>query len=347
MKVLRNCWYQAAWAEELALDAMLARTVAETPLLLVRDTDGAVSALLDRCPHRFAPLSAGKLEGGIVTCGYHGLAFDGSGACVHNPHGRVTPSLRVAGFPLVERHTALWIWLGDAAKADLALIPDLSYIDAAPPNARIAGYLPAAAHYELLTDNILDLSHADYLHPGSLGGMMTNAKTTTRIEGDAVIVAWDAVNCDPPGAFVGLVPPPQKGDFWLEARWAAPAVMTLATFAAPTGSSRTPDATALTLHSMTPETSATTHYFYCNTRPYLVDDVDFSAFLRGQLERAFSLEDKPMLEKQQARMGSADFWTLGPALLAIDAAAVQARRKLATMIAQETPTDGVPAERRA
>lgn len=336
MRYLKNCWYQAGWSEELTADAALPRTVAEVPLMFMRDDAGRPAALMDRCAHRFAPLSAGKVAGGRVTCGYHGLSFDASGRCVHNPHGAVTSAMRVASFPVVERHSALWIWLGAPELADAARVPDLSYIDTTPPGARICGYLPTRANYELLTDNILDLSHADYLHPASLGGMMTSARTTNHTEGDEVVVEWDAVDCNPPGAFQPLIPPPQKGDIWIQVRWRAPAVMTLATFAAPTGSPRTPQGTAMTLHNMTPESSNTTHYFYCSTRPYRTADLEFTQFLRGALEQAFANEDKPMLEKQQDRIGDQDFWSLSPVLLAVDAAAVRARRKLRQLIDLES-----------
>lgn len=335
MTYLRNCWYQAGWSDELGIAKPLARTLLETPLLLFRGANGDVSALLDRCPHRFAPLSAGKVVDGRVTCGYHGLVFDANGTCVHNPHGAITSALRVTGYPAVERHTAIWVWLGDFDKADPASIPDLSYIDAAPETARIAGYVPTRAHYELLSDNILDLSHADFLHPASLGGMMVSAKTSSRTEGDAVIVEWDAPNCEPPGAFRTQVPPPAKADIWIEVRWSAPAVMTLATFAEQASTPRAPDRTALTLHNMVPETPTSSHYFYCNTRPYLTEDAGFTAFLRTTLEAAFTQEDKPMIELQQSRIGDADFMALGPALLSVDAAAVRARRKLAELIELE------------
>jgi phenylpropionate dioxygenase-like ring-hydroxylating dioxygenase large terminal subunit len=339
VKYLKNCWYQAGWSEELGAGAALARTIAEVPLMFMRDGAGRPAALMDRCAHRFAPLSAGRIHDGRVTCGYHGLSFDASGQCVHNPHGGITGAMKVASFPVVERHSALWVWLGVYELADAARIPDLSYIDGTPPGARIFGYLPAKANYELLTDNILDLSHADYLHPASLGGMMTTAKTTNRAEGDDVVVEWDAVNCEPPGAFQGLIPPPQKGDIWIQVRWTAPAVMTLATFAAPAGTPRTAAATAVTLHNMTPESPGTTHYFYCSTRPYRIEDAEFTRFLRGALEQAFASEDKPMLEKQQARMGDRDFWSLSPVLLSVDAAAVRARRKLKQLVEGENPPE--------
>ncbi|MGZ8335963.1 MAG: aromatic ring-hydroxylating dioxygenase subunit alpha, partial [Allosphingosinicella sp.] len=77
-------------------------------------------------------------------------------------------------------------------------------------------------------------------------------------------------------------------------------------------------------------------YFVCSTRRFLLDDAGFSAMLHQALVRAFTEEDKPMLEKQQARMGTTDLWALGPILLKVDAAAVRVRRKLDKLIELES-----------
>src|SRR4030088_1197768 len=84
---LRNVWYVAAWANELEMGKLFARTILSDPVLLFRTADGTPAALADRCPHRFAPLHLGKLHGNVVECAYHGLRFDCSGVCVKNPHG--------------------------------------------------------------------------------------------------------------------------------------------------------------------------------------------------------------------------------------------------------------------
>ena len=94
---LRNSWYQAAWASELS-DGPLARTLLDEPIVFFR-TGAGIAALQDRCPHRFAPLSAGRFQGGTVRCGYHGLTFDGSGRCVHNPYGPITEPMKVRSYP--------------------------------------------------------------------------------------------------------------------------------------------------------------------------------------------------------------------------------------------------------
>lgn len=335
MMWLRNCWYQAGWSDELAPEGQLTRTVLDQPLFLFRDKAGLPKALLDRCPHRFAPLSAGRVDEGVVTCGYHGLAFDGSGACVHNPHGPVTRTMRVADFPVMERHDAIWVWMGDVEAVDPGLIPDLSFFDRSPQQTSIKGWMPTAANYQLLADNILDLSHTDYLHPQTLGGMMTGAKATTTESPGHVSIRWSAPDCTPSAAYSRLIPAGGKADKWIEVSWSPPAILILRTATTPAGvPSRDDDITA-TIHSMTPETATTTHYFFNNVRRFLVDDMAFHEALRANIHRAFVEEDKPMLEMQQARIGTKDLWDLKPLLLPIDGAAVRSRRQLAALIQAE------------
>lgn len=332
---LKNCWYQAAWSDELSLGETLVRTILNEQILFMRAPDGAISALLDKCPHRFAPLSAGKVLDGVVTCGYHGLGFNGKGACVANPHGPITSAMKVRSFPLAERHEAIWIWMGDPDKADPNLIRDLSFIDETPASARIVGYMPTTANYQLISDNILDLSHADYLHPTTLGGMMSASKTKVGVKGDDVVVEWLAEACDAPPAFQPQVPSPAKADIWLEVHWSAPAIMVISGAAKPAGIPRSSADISETLHSMTPETTTRSHYFYCNTRRFETDNHALTSMLREAMAQAFVAEDKPMLEKQQARMRGDDFWEQKPLLLSIDNAAVRARRKLDSLISAE------------
>jgi vanillate O-demethylase monooxygenase subunit len=60
--------------------------------------------------------------------------------------------------------------MGDPDLADPDLVPDLSFIDAVPPETHVKGLIPTAANYLLVADNIMDLTHADSLHPSTLGG---------------------------------------------------------------------------------------------------------------------------------------------------------------------------------
>lgn len=343
-RYLQNCWYQVGWSEELTPQAPLVRTIIEQPLLLFRDPDGCARAIQDRCPHRFAPLSRGHAANGVVTCGYHGLAFDGSGACVANPHGAIPRDARVRAYPVLERHLGLWVWMGTPDRADPALLPDMSFIDETPAGARIMGHLPTRAHYELMSDNIMDLTHADYLHPSTLGGIMRGVRARVeKRDSHQVVIRWDSTNAEPPPAYRPAVPPGSRADIWTEVAWSPPALMILRTGAVPPGAAQGREHEGVSLHNMTPESPTHTHYFYCSVRRFQLDDDALSARLKAMLTQAFVQEDKPMLEAQQERMGERDFWALQPLLLNIDSGAVQARRVLTALIAEENSRAAGPA----
>jgi len=314
----------------------LVRTIAEKPLLLARTEDGSVAALLDRCPHRFAPLSRGRIAGDSLICGYHGIQFDLQGRCIGNPHGPIVSALAVPSFPVVVKHNGVWVWLGDAAKADPNQIADLSLMGNFPPVAQNFGYEPIATDYMLCTDNILDLSHADYLHADSLGGgATTRAKRTLRESGEALVVSWLARNDVAPPALAALMTEHNRPiDLHLEVRWTPPGVMLL-NFGLVL--SESPDAggpDTWGIHIMTPRDARNTHYFFWTARNRAWD-AESNQIAREVTFRAFIQEDKPMLEAQQASIGAADFDELRPALLRIDEAATRVRRRMKQLIARE------------
>lgn len=340
MSFLRNAWYMAAWADEVT-DRPLARTFLDEPVVLFRDTEGAPKALLDRCPHRFAPLSMGRVTDGAIACAYHGLHFAGSGVCVFNPHGPVTRSLAVRSFPIAEAHRALWIWPGDPALADPAAIRDLSFLAEAPATAFNKGYILGSGHYQLFVDNILDLSHTDFLHPDTLGGgsiTRTPAKIEERPDG-TIAVAWHPMNEVPvPLAADRLPPGVERVDSWTEVEWTAPGVLRLVSGAVPTGTPRSNGGSSINVHIMTPETARTTHYFFASTRDFRLDDAELNEATRITRARIFATEDEPMIAAQQARIGDRDFWSMHPALLKIDKGAVLVRRRMDALIAAEQAT---------
>ncbi|WP_395336369.1 aromatic ring-hydroxylating dioxygenase subunit alpha [Novosphingobium sp. BL-8H] len=334
---LRNCWYMAAWADEVA-ESGLARTLLEQPIFLFRNGEGIVKALFDRCPHRFAPLSMGHVTDGVVTCRYHGLAFDASGTCVHNPHGPISRALATRSFPVVEAHRAIWIWMGDPEKADAAQIRDLAFLGSAPDTAFNKGYVLGGGNYQLFVDNILDLSHTDYLHPDTLGGgSITRTRAHVEQRDDGIIaIQWDSYDDVPPPLVRQKMPAGvERADSWTHVEWSAPGIMKLVNGAVPTGSPREGAGNSINVHIMTPETATTTHYFFASTRDYALDDAEMNAAIGRIRAQIFSTEDEPMIAAQQARMGDQGFWDLKPALLRIDEGAVAVRRRLDAMIAAE------------
>jgi vanillate O-demethylase monooxygenase subunit len=184
-----NAWYVAAWANELKSGVMLARRLLDRPVVLFRGPDGSPRALADRCPYRFAPLSMGKLcdDGAAVQCPYHGLRFDGNGTCVHNPHsgGAIPKAAVVNAYPVVQRQSTVWIWLGDPAQADQGLIRHFDFLD---PEAWAVGTgaMIVDAHYELETDNILELSHIEFMHPLFASEAVRRGQIQCSVDGDTV-----------------------------------------------------------------------------------------------------------------------------------------------------------------
>jgi vanillate O-demethylase monooxygenase subunit len=183
---LKNQWYAAAQSRELG-GSPLGRIICGEPVVLFRAASGKVGALEDRCPHRSAPLSAGKCVGEAIQCGYHGIEFDVAGACVLLPHQPNTPPrMRARAYPLEERWGWAWIWMGDPAQADPAAIPDYWWFGSPDWRSFDRLYL-VPAHWELCADNLLDLSHTPFLHPGTVGvAEMATIPVRTWVEGDTV-----------------------------------------------------------------------------------------------------------------------------------------------------------------
>lgn len=334
--MLRNCWQLAAWADEVAQGGMLARQIAGEHLLLVRSATGEVHAMADTCPHRLVPLSRGTCAQDTVTCAYHGLRFALNGQCVENPHGPLSSALKVHTFSCVERHAALWVWLG-TQPADPARIPDYSYIDRTAPEARVKGYLHSACDYRLLVDNIMDLTHADYLHAELLGGgINTCARAEVEQLGDAVAITWTAEDdILAPLHAQALGTPDGRGDFYNRVLWEAPGNMVQRIMLALPGQMETAPIDSMTCHVMTPETATTSHYFFCHTSDAVSADPGIAPFVLSSLLHAFANEDKPMLEAQSGRIGGQDFWSLRPVLLPSDKGNVLVRRALDRLIANE------------
>lgn len=346
-KFLRNAWYVAAWADEVGR-VPFPRTLLNEPIVFYRKEDGSPVALQDRCPHRFVPVSSGCLKGDDIQCGYHGLTFDESGTCTDRRANDLTRKrFGLRRYPVVERYSVLWTWMGDADRADPDLIPIFPFFDSPTHVIAGRGTTHIKANYTLELDNLLDLSHLDFVHPTTLSnGEIVGGEYNVYQKGDTVHSDWWVGNSPPPGQFVPLMAlhrDPRweqarrdgKIDFWLDMRWDAPGTLYLDVGVAPAGSDRAVPIDMLQAHFVTPETDVTTHYFWVYTNTALGQSQDIIDGFLAVAKRAFNDEDRPMLEAQQRAMKGTDFWAEEPMILAEDAGAVRARRLLDRLINEE------------
>jgi phenylpropionate dioxygenase-like ring-hydroxylating dioxygenase large terminal subunit len=339
---LKNAWYIAAWSNELG-DALLGREICEQAVLLYRKENGDAVAIGGLCPHRFAPLHMGKRVGDTVQCGYHGMVFGENGQCVRNPHhgGVVSPGMKVSVYPVVERYNAIWLWMGDAASADPALIPDFSCYGAAGFET-IFGMMDVAANYELITDNLLDLTHGEFLHEGLLSSEAITISKLETLESGSTLWSnrWCPDDVAPP--VWGQIIASQMGtdisehvDHWLYMRWDAPAQMLLDVGITPKGKTRDDGIWVYAGHHITPVTPTRSLYFWAISRNHGVGDPDVNAFWQMSIDAAFVGQDQPMIEAQQAAIGNQPIEALKPVAIPADVAGGKARRTLQRLIAAE------------
>jgi len=353
---ISKTWYIAAEPQEIN-ERPLARTVLGKPLVLFKTQSGKVVALDDRCPHRFAPLSLGRVVGENLRCGYHGAEFDCRGACVAVPgQSIVPPKARVASYPVVQKHGYIWIWLGDPAGAtDLSTIPEFLYRSDHPGWDGGYGHFESIrANFNLINDNLFDITHAEYVHPESFGGeemrLYRNAKPGTEyIDGQmtwaagerAIVFRMRSLNMQTGGPFyrwmvatsLGRDSYPDPVDLDMEVSWAAPSFTSFLLNARPAGKPREEGVEVCNMHAITPETQGTSHYFYRSVKNY-GDSSLADAFVAGV--KAIFDQDKPLLEAQQGRIGNIDLFALQPVSFGGDMLQQRARKINRTLLERES-----------
>lgn len=300
---LKNQWYVAAFPAEVT-DRPLARTICNEPMVLFRGADGKVGALSDRCPHRMAPLSSGEVVGDAVQCGYHGIRFDRQGTCVHIPGGLAAPrNFRARSFPVVERHGFIYLWMGEGP-ADESKLPNF-YENDDPGWAGVPGYLHIRCNYQLMVDNILDLTHVVFVHKTTLaGGGVTETPLDVKVEGDTITAQRMMLNVDTAPIYRAARGLNGKIDRWQMFEFQPPMFVKVILGAREAGSD-TPLGTPVhvVVNSFTPETDKSIHYFWSTVRPWAIDDPKVSQLYKEMIDLAFA-EDAAIVAQQQAYIDS-------------------------------------------
>lgn len=325
---ITNCWQVAAYSSEVARH-LLKRTITDKPIILYRLESGTTVAMEDRCAHRFVPLSLGRLDGDVVQCGYHGMRYGPSGACQSIPGQDIVPAKAcVPVFPTHDKYKFVWIWMGDATKADPSLIPDFHWMD--DEHWAVAeGYHHVKANYGFLVDNLLDLSHETFVHPETIGNaaVADSPVSVSIVDKKTVRAHRDMLACEPPPQFVSLAGFDGRIDRWHTTFYTPPGFCIIEVGAVPAGTNDlTRGFEGRILNLITPESEKSSHYFWAHARNMRLDDVELTSVIRRSIMETFD-QDKVILEAQQVscdRVGSSD----PGVVLRIDAGPIQGRRVL-------------------
>jgi vanillate O-demethylase monooxygenase subunit len=272
----------------------------------------------------------GIREGDNLRCRYHGLVVTPEGKACQMPLTieRVNEKLTTPVYPVAERHRFVWVWIGEAAKADPALVPDF-WPCSTEGWVFDGGYVQVGCDYRLLIDNLMDLTHETYVHTGSIGQKeLMETPLETRVEGDQVFLSRWMANIDPPPFWREALKRDAKVDRWQICQFLDPCSVIIDVGVSPveagdTLESHNSGVRGFVIDSMTPETETSCHYFWGMARNFDIDDAGVTARIKAGQDRIFN-EDIEVLERQQRSIAENPDMTLRT--LSIDSGGAHARR---------------------
>jgi phenylpropionate dioxygenase-like ring-hydroxylating dioxygenase large terminal subunit len=338
---LEQQWYAAAWSEDVGR-SLLARRILGQRVVLYRTAAGAAVALEDRCPHRSAPLSMGRLVDDGLECGYHGIVYDAGGRCVRVPgQERIPPGATVRSYPVAEKHGLVWIWTGEAAAADPAQIIEIPQYGASGWT-RSRGYTYFESNYLNICDNLVDPAHTSFVHRNTIGNAAAAEVAITAEEKDGVVFAGRWIDDAPPVPIVQrFLRPKGNVDRWQFYYVRPPCIswVDFGSFDAGLPHSEEQKAGApfriLSYAMLAPETEASTHYFWFQLRNFAPGDAAVTAEFEKIYAATFD-EDRAILNEIQRIETEAP--NAGKVRIASDGGVVRYRRAMQRLLeAEQSP----------
>ncbi len=335
---LKNAWYVAAWGTDVSSELQQIRILGEKVCIFRTDSGGLI-ALEDACPHRKLPLSKGRIKGDTVECGYHGLTFDCTGQCVAAPgKGDIPPNARVRSYPVHERYGLIWIWMGDASRADTDDIFVIEHYEDPAWGINRGASMDIKCNYLLMTDNLLDPTHVAWVHQSSFAqDAAKDAPLSITKKDDGVAVHRWMLDVEPAPFYKKIIEFEGNCDRLQHYEVRYPCLALIRAIFAPTGTGAPDDnhhdQTFImdSYNFMTPISETETRYFWFQLRNIRPDDEDLSDMMSNDVREVFE-EDVIILENVQVGMTE---MTTPNIDLSIDGGQLGFRRQLSKMIAKE------------
>ncbi len=170
--MIRNQWYAVLESKEVPKSKLIGVTRLGENLVFWRRKNGEILCLRDKCAHRGAALSIGKIcdKGDKIECPFHGLRYNASGQCTMIPaNGKKTPvpeHFKVISYLTCEKHDFIWLWWGEI-QAEYPPIPFFQDIDKKFSYKTHTEVWPV--HYSRAIENQLDVVHLPFVHHNTIG----------------------------------------------------------------------------------------------------------------------------------------------------------------------------------
>jgi len=167
----KNCWYPICFRRDLPPDQPYSFSLYDEPFVVFKH-QGKLIGLRDRCPHRAAKLSNGRVADGKIECLYHGWQFDSEGQCVHIPqlatNETIPTEVGVESYKVVERQGIIWIWPGTSELGDEKAIPTIAKLDE-PDFFHTDKLTELPCDISYVIEHMLDPAHIHITHEGNQG----------------------------------------------------------------------------------------------------------------------------------------------------------------------------------
>jgi phenylpropionate dioxygenase-like ring-hydroxylating dioxygenase large terminal subunit len=175
--LLPNMWTPVLPIAEIETQPVAIELAGER-IVLFRNSSDEIGALVDRCPHRGAALSLGRVSAdGCIECPYHGWQFDTDGACTHvplnNPADVRLSKLSAASLPTRIIAGLVWVFTGEGEAPEPQLPDGLM----GSPAAYFIHHEVWNVHWTRVMENLMDYVHLPYVHRNSFGGEIVKNAT--------------------------------------------------------------------------------------------------------------------------------------------------------------------------
>ena len=247
--------------------------------------------------------------------------------------------------------------MGDATLCDESLIPAMFHVVADPDYQVTDGeFVSFGAHYHLLTDNLMDASHAEFVHPATLG---TGGLQVTRGEQSAAgedsfdvdvgdneitykirLVHTAVGRCFHKGLALklGVDNYDNPVDWHMDVLWKPPAFFQFHPITMPAGGKPEDGVAYMSLTGLTPESTTSMHYFWKIVQHRSYGDA-LSEYWHATMFKAHS-EDVEILEIQQRMLGDRDLHECKVATFHGDQLGLQLRKIVHRIAEQENVSSG-------